>query len=413
MKSWNSGDVRRAAGRRIVMPLLSAALLLTACGTGGGAGGQVSGAGANLPGTPIVIGGLVNVSGSGNDVDKVLAPIMKAWGEHTNKNGGIKGHPVDVRVEDTRNDASQATALAEQLVADDSVVAVAMGSTAIEGAISPVFAGGDVAVGGIGYNPKVWSALPNYYTITTTFPQTVSVQLKSAKDIGATKVAAVACAESVNCLAAAPVFEAATKTYGLGYAGVFQVSSSAPNYTAECLQMIQKGVDYIQISISQGGATRLVTDCQRQGYKGWFGASHGSVQAGFYSAVPTIRMAGGINGFPWWTDTEPVKAFRAAMQEAGLGQEEWANPNSTAMWASLELLRKALSGVAPNDQVTRKTVQQGLGGLRGETLDGLLPMPITYTPGQPAPKVPCYWLYRYENAKFSGPEQPTCETTTS
>ena len=53
-------------------------------------------------------------------------------------------------------------------------------------------------------------------------------------------------------------------------------------------------------------------------------------------------------------------------------------------------------------------VTEGYGTIQGETLDGLLPQETTFTPGQPAPTVDCFWLYTYENSEFSGGDEPTC-----
>jgi len=37
--------------------------------------------------------------------------------------------------------------------------------------------------------------------------------------------------------------------------------------------------------------------------------------------------------------------------------------------------------------------------LKGETLHGLLPQPMTYTVGKPAPKVTCFWIFAYTAGK--------------
>jgi branched-chain amino acid transport system substrate-binding protein len=93
-----------------------------------------------------------------------------------------------------------------------------------------------------------------------------------------------------------------------------------------------------------------------------------------------------------------------------VSDDDAGQPASTAMWASGELFKKALTPVAGNasDPVTRQTVLAAYGKVKGETLDGLLPQPITFTADQPAPPVNCYWLYQYQNGAFAGSAQPTC-----
>jgi branched-chain amino acid transport system substrate-binding protein len=396
-------------GRRAAVSAAVAVTLLAAAGCGAGSASGTTDT-AGLSGTPIVIGAMVDQSSPTSGTDRPAADVVKAWAEHTNKNGGIGGHPVELRLEDTRGDAPTATTVAETFLGDDSVVAVLMASSGVEGAVGPLFAQSDLAVSGVGYNPQVWSALPNFYSVTTTFPAVVDLQARSAAGVGATKLAVLACAENPNCSAAAPLLEKAAGATGLAYAGLVTVSASAPNYTAECLKLVGDGVDFAQLSASEETSSRVVADCQRQGYQGYFGASSGSVTPGLYADSPGVRLAGGVNGFPWWIDTPAVASFRQAMDQQGVPATTYGDPHATGMWAAAELLRTALKGVTKDSAVTRATVQDGYGAIQGEDLGGLLPMPMTYRSGQPAPPVSCYWLYSFADGKFAaGSDRPTCD----
>lgn len=415
MKTKKLAGYRGLPRPRTVLSALAAVMLLAGCGGKSSDAGSsdADAAGSKLPGSPIVVAGMVNVSGPFNATDKVAADVLKAWAEHTNRTGGIGGHPVKVRIADTRGDAATASTVAKNLLADKSVVAVMLASNSIEGAIAPLFAAGDVAVSGTGYNPKVWSALPNFYTVTTTFPAVINEQLKSAVDVKAKSFASVSCSESPNCLSSVPIIKATAGALGIKYAGNLQVAATQPNYTAECLKIIKQGADFTQLNTNTDVTVRLVADCQQQGYKGWFGASAGSITQPLYASSPTLRLAGGVNAFPWWLDTPAVKTFRAAMADAGVKEKTYGGTTATGMWTAAELFRKALSKVGEKDHVTRKTVQDAYGSVKGVTLDGLLSKPITYTAGKPAPMVPCYWLYTYENGKFGGGAKPTCDGTAS
>ncbi len=117
---------RRPSGRPRLrargIALIGAGVLLTAaCGDDGGGG---SGSGADLPGSPIVLGAMVNVSGPIVQGDPEALDVLEAWVASTNDSGGINGHPVELKVEDTRGDPATAVAAAEELVADPSVVGV-------------------------------------------------------------------------------------------------------------------------------------------------------------------------------------------------------------------------------------------------------------------------------------------------
>ncbi|WP_448625048.1 ABC transporter substrate-binding protein [Geodermatophilus sp. URMC 64] len=382
-----------------------AALLTAACGDDGGGG-----SGADLSGSPVVLGVLANASGPIVQGDPEALEVLEAWADWTNDNGGISGHPVELRVEDTRGDPATAVAGAEGLVADPSVVGVVHLSVITEGAVGDVFAESDLAVvGGYGYNPTVWGALPNWNMLTTSFPHAVNLQVAAAVNVGAQSVAAVACAEDPSCLAAAPVFEAATEDLGVDYTGALQVASTAPNYTAECLEIIDRGTEYLQVSLQATSGAKLAGDCIRQGYEGWFGASNSTLGPELYE-VPDIRMAGGINAFPWWIDSEPVQEYRDAMDEYGVEESSWERPYSTGAWAAGELFKKALSGIGEDENVTRQTVANAYAALSDETLDGLLPQPVSFSPGEPSPTISCYWLYQFEDGEFD-PDvgDPVCE----
>jgi branched-chain amino acid transport system substrate-binding protein len=382
------------------------ALAAAACGTTGQAATDTHG----LTGTPIKIGVLANVSGPTGASEASATKVFQAWAAHTNQSGGIGGHPVQVVVKDTKEDAPAAAAAARSLISDSSIAAVVAASTSTDAAVGSILADSGLPVtGGIGYNPTVWGKLKNWFGLTTTFPQVVNMQIASAQPVGGTAISVVACAEEPACVAAVPLFEAAAKAAGKTYSGTMQVAAASPNYTAQCLDLVNRKVNFVQLSISPAVGVRVVKDCQAQGYAGYFGSSASAISPTLYRTA-NIRLAGALNAFPWWADTAPVKAYRAAMSEQGVSDDDAGQPASTAMWASGELFKKALTPAAgkASDPVTRQTVLAAYGKVKGETLDGLLPQPITFTADQPAPPVNCYWLYQYQNAAFAGSAQPTC-----
>jgi branched-chain amino acid transport system substrate-binding protein len=317
---------------------------------------------------------------------------------------------VEIVVKDTKGDAPTAQSTAEELIADTSIAAVVSASSGTESVVGKTLSdSGLPVVGGEGYNPTVWGALKNWFGITTTFPSVVNMQVASAQPVGGHTLSVVACAEDPSCVAAMPLFDAAAKAAGNTYAGTFKVAGAAPNYTAECLSLVKKNADFIQLSIAPAVGVRVVQDCQTQGYKGYFGSSAAGVTASLYDA-PGIRLAGGLNGFPWWVDDAPVKHFREVMTAQKVAEKDWAQPTGTALWATGELFTKALTAAAipAATPVTREAVLAAYGKISGETLDGLLPQPITFTADKPAPPVNCYWLYDFQNGAFKGSLTPNC-----
>ena len=350
--------------------------------------------------SPITIGMALGETGNSGSTQKFARSVAEAWAEQVNTElGGINGHPVTLVIKDTKSDGATGAAVVRELVEQDNALVLLSVDSASESAYGEYTQQQNVPVIGVGYSPATWIALPNWFATTTTIPAVVQAQFVSANEIGATKWAAISCIEVASCAAAQPLYEPAAAQVGIELGGSVNASSSAPNYTAECLQLINDGVDYVQLSIAPSAGEKIAADCRRQGYEGWFGATAGSVVAANF-ADPELRLAGALNGFPWFSDAEPVQAFRDVMEAAGV--EEYQDPTSTATWAALELFRTAMADAS--DEPTRDEVFQAYYALQGEDLDGLLPKGVTYTEGQPSPAVNCFWVYTLEGGDFSAVE---------
>jgi len=390
---------RRALGLSVVAIALATAS--SACGATSDAAGSDSFSG--LTKSPIKIGLMISKTGPSASSDKDGAGVATAWQQWVNTNGGIAGHPVKVVISDDKGDGATALAVAKDFVADPDVLVLTSQESQTETAVSSYLKAQDIAVvGATGYSPKIWGALPNYFSTSPAgFPTDVLAQFVSAKAVGATKWTAVSCAEVAACKATQRMYKPAARQQGLSYVGSLSISSTAPSYTAECLKVMRSDADFIQIAVSPAAAKRLLADCKAQGYTGWYGATAGSVNAKLTS-ISGARLAGGLQGFPWWADSPPVKQYRDAMDRYQ-PKSDSENPGATSVWAALELVRKSLANVGDNP--TRQDVFNGLYGLRDEDLGGLLPQKMTYTKGKGAPPVLCIWLYKLEKGKFSSAAQ--------
>lgn len=295
---------------------------------------------------------------------------------------------------------------------DDSVLGVLLVDAAGESSYAKTLSDGGLPVlGGMGYFPTVWSALPNVFGITTTFPSVVNMQPLSAQHVGAERVGTAVCAEVDSCAAGSSVYKAAAEKLGLSFTSEVRVAASAASFTAECLQFISTDTQVIQFSASGPLGARLYEDCVQQGYTGYLGAAAGTVNPRLYGADPDIKLTGALNAFPWWVDAPPVQHFRDVMAAGGVDEEHYGLPTAPATYASLELFKSAMEGPAALPaSPTRADVLAAYGSVKDETLDGLLPQPMTFAAGQPAPKVTCFWLYTYEKGAFAGDFAPTCDT---
>ncbi len=375
---------------------------------------------AEPTGSPLVVAALVDVTGPLAGSQAYAPDILQAWADHVNGNGGLNGHPVEIEVFDTKADGAVSQAAVDEIVDLDPEL-IYLASSSSESAIAESLGQTGIPIVGIGYNPGVWGgnieafklacstepgapvgcALPNAFTITTTFGAVVDEQVLGAIAAGATKVATAACSEIDSCSQAAPVFDATATALGIDNAGLSKVSASAPDYTAECINWIQDGVDFIQLSTSGEVGARLFADCADQGYEGIFGASAGTV-SGDLIKVDGITLAGGLNAFPWWVDDAPVVEFRDVVEAAGVSEEGWQNPNATGTWSVMQLWAKALSNtdLTADDEITKVESLAAMYTIEDETLDGLI-SPVTFTEGQRASHRPCFWPYKLEGGEFT------------
>ena len=377
-----------------------------------------SAAAATAHKSPILIAGIVDATGPSSADQGNGEVIAKAWGDFINAKGGLDGHPVTFEFADNGGDAAKAQSQVAELEAKNPVAFLLL-SSSVESSLGDALTKSGVPVLGVGYSPTIWGgsieafklacstdpgapvacAIPNAFTLATTFGAVVDEQVIGAKAAGATKLVTAACAEVDSCSQAAPVFSADATALGLADTGVVKVSSTASDYTAECIKFVQDGVDFVQISASGSVGVTMWANCQDQGYTGIFGASAGSV-FGDLIKVKGITLAGGLNAFPWWVDDAPVKEYRNAMTAGGVTSDQYSSPTMTGVWSALQLFAKANTTLS--DSPTKDETLAHMYTISNETLGGLI-APVTFTKGQLAANRACFWPYILKGGTFTNP----------
>jgi len=395
---------RRLLSRRGAVALSAAVvLLLGACGGSGDDTTEAPSNGSNPADSsksPIVLGVAAPASGPFSEVSGTAGPAALAWQQWVNnEQGGIGGHPVKIVVKDTKSTAATATSVLTDLVEQDKAVAMIVADAAIEAPMAAYLSSENVpVVGAIGNDPTVWATYPNYFDLFALTPQGNAATFASAKASGVKKLGAMVCAEVPVCGEIDKAYKAAAPDYGIDYSGFITASASAPSFTGECLSMIDKKVDNIVLSLGLATIQRVVRDCLQQGYDGSFTVSSTSVSGKSFAEMADLKAIGSINQFPWWSDAAPVKKFREVMGTYGK-DVDYETAASTGTWAALELFRKTMSEVG--DTVSRDDVFNAYWQIKDETLDGLLPSPLTFTKGQPSVTPTCVWLYSYEDGELA------------
>lgn len=348
---------------------------------------------------PIVIGVAVPLTGPFSAVSGTAGPIAQAWAQWVNKDeGGINGHPVQVIVKDTKSDAAAATSALTELVQQDKAIAIVVGDAAIEAPMATYLSSKDIPViGALGDDPTVWNKYPDYFDLFGLTSIGTNGELQAAQTAGVKKYGAMVCAEVPVCAQEDAAFKSLSAQYGLSYEGYVTVAATAPSFTAECLSMISKKVDEIVLSLGASTIQGVARDCAQQGYTGYYGVSSTSVSAKSFAATPNFKTTGVIDEFPWWSNAAPVQQYRSVIKQFG-PKADPETPAATGTWASLELFRKTMANVGANP--TSADVLTAYGHIKNETLNGLLPAPVTFTQGQPSPAIKCAWLYSYSDGTF-------------
>jgi branched-chain amino acid transport system substrate-binding protein len=404
----------RGKGSRFALAVVAAGLVVGACSSSKSS--SSGGSSSTAKGTPIPIGVVGSASGpqaSSSGQFETVAPAWEAW---VNANGGINGHPVKVITEDDAGNAATAQSQVQTLLNSDNVVAIVVGSdnevTAFDGA---AISKGVALISGSA-NSIDWYTKVGMFPTPTGVVQGLSDQVAAAKAAGAKVFANLYCAEIAACQQASPLLKSAAKSAGLGYTEL-SVSSTAPSYTAQCVQLQQQKVDYAQLNFTTDAAVKFIKDCQAQGYNPTWGSSEQAVGPALYS-LPNLTVFGPAYAFPSTADAPPAATFRSVMQKYAKNSN-WREGSASFTWDGLMALESALkTATASGASATPASVESGLYGLKGSTLNGELANPIGWIQGKSLDLLaynPCYFTLEIKNGQLTAPNglTPQCPSKSS
>lgn len=401
--------------RRMAAPvaLLSVGVLVAACSSSSGSSSSAassapaasesaaSSEAAAPAGAPIRIGYAISQSGALASSVEAATPAANAWASWINENGGIAGRPVEIVFADTKGDAAATQTEVSNLVENEKVDALILSDAITESAIGEYLGKQNIAIiGAGGYAAPVWETIPNFFAIAPTAGIVVTSEVAASAANGAKTIGAAVCAEAATCESdAKAALEPTAAAFKMNYVGAVKVKATAPNYTAECLSFKEKGADVIALLVGADTGTRVMQDCVAQGVDVTFATSSTSFNPTKFASIAGVKMVGTLNGFPWWADAAPAQQFRDAMSTYAAGTD-YASSSATLVWSSLELFKKVAGGIS--GEINRESVLAGYNTVSGETLDGLLPAPVTFTAGKPSPAIKCFWSWTWA----AGDENP-------
>jgi branched-chain amino acid transport system substrate-binding protein len=377
----------------------------TAAPAGGAPGGGTAAPAAGGVTAPIIIGSITHLSGPAASGTLPALDGLQIWVKYITANGGLNGHPVKLIVADDNTDSARHRQLTQEMVEQKGVIAFLQQGEALTGASSVPYntEKGIAVINSSGGNDYYYEA-PTYFPIAAHGKEFVRASLYNAADYGKarnlTKYGVLACSEAPICDTTDQIAgdSAAVKAAGLELVYKVRVSLVQPDFTAECIQARNAGVQILQIALDGNGVGRVAASCARQNFK---------VIPNVFGAIAFDKMKDnpdldGINvngnSFPYFVCDDPrTKEYCDAYQRFGPAKV-YGIGNTNGWMAGKALERATRNLTAP----TAKAILEGMWTFKNETLGGLV-QPLTFTKDQNAPRQACWWPIVLEKGKWTAP----------
>ena len=373
-----------------------------------------SATGSTATGTPIVIGSVGSYTEDGfTDPGE---PAIEAWASWVNAHGGVNGHPVKLIVEDNKGDQAQAVSMVKQLVQQDHVVAFVSNQ---DGSLNAGYASyleqqKIPVLGGNVYTPEPWVSNPMFYPEGLTLLQGIESLALSAKTLGLTTIGSMACSEAAQCASANVLTKAVFGAAGITdvYGGL--VSSTATDYTANCLAAEQKGAKGLVLYVPTASEGQVIAgDCQRQGYTPSYIIPGEAIGAGYLGSSAFNSAFASALSLPWFSTAPAIADFDAAMKQyapsINLSSPSLQEPlTASDAWVSGLMFQQAVKLSGVTGIPTSADIVAGLEKFKDETLGG---MSAGLTFGNPTNKAQgCFFTIQIKSQKFTLPNgtTPTC-----
>ena len=349
------------------------------------------------------------LSGTGGETIAGVRDAWVVWSRAVNARGGINGHKVQLLVGDHGGNESRAVAIARDFVENKGAVVLTTGSGgpavaqyALQKRVPVV---GSVMTGDV-WNDKNAMAFPPYGAGEATAWGSVRLM----KRTGRTKLASIYCAESPDCDYGNQRIKHYAQEEGIQVVSEIRYSVTAPDYTAECIQMRTAGAEIVYPLGDGGSMIRMAKACARQNFHPiWVSPTMDDN----VTRLPEFEGAIAVSSvFPWFlrSASPAIDEYVAAFQKyapARLARGSLFVPEG---WVSAKLLEKAAEKVG--DKPTSENILEGLWSMNGETLGGLLPgrMARTFRRDQPTPESYCVFDTRLTGGRWTAPSglEPIC-----
>jgi branched-chain amino acid transport system substrate-binding protein len=219
------------------------------------------------------------------------------------------------------------------------------------------------------------------------------------KPQGITKVGMISCIEAAQCGTARSNFKAWATQAGFDPVFSGQASLATADFTSQCQQAQSAGAQAIFTEMDASSNDRIARSCDSVGY-------HPHLVTNAQAATQNSLQDPLLNGFLLGVQVEPpVVTGSAAVDEMKSAMARYApgtvvDTNVMIGWTAAKLFEAATKNLA--EPPTSASVLDGLWSLKNNDLGGLT-YRLTFTRGQDAPHVFCYWLMMIKNGQYVSP----------
>lgn len=361
-------------------------------------------------GDPIVLGMICDCSGIFAASQGAMPETVKAWEESVNAEGGINGHPVEVKIGDDEANPTKALAAAKKLVEQDKIVALVGSFSVAMEAFLPYLEEKEIPIiGGYAAGPAVANS---EFFFPSGANQSTGQFLTSlaAIEAGHDKLASAYCTETPQCKEITAAQESFMKELGGEVVETAPTASTEPNFIAQCVAIKESGATALTMVSGAAVTTKVAEDCEKQGVEAMltvFGASLGT-------EVLPLPISEGMShqqqNAPASDATPGGAKMIAAIEEFqpdNLNSPAFGSSDSLT-WSGFLLFRKAAEVAEFGPTSTREDLENALYTFKDETLEGMAP-PLTFEKGKPK-SVPCGFVETVENEEFvaANNAEPLC-----
>jgi branched-chain amino acid transport system substrate-binding protein len=361
---------------------------------------------------PVAIGQIGFFSGVLGPISGSARTALAAWARDINARGGLACHPMTLYSSDDAGDAARSAYLVQDMVDRHHVVAFVASAVVIQKGFLQAIAKVKVpAIGGPGF--AEWRSSPWVFPESADGGDLTWGLIRNGVEQGKRRLGLVYCVEVSSCTEGADYFKSSAEPAGAELVYSAPGSITQTDYTANCLNARNAGVDQLTLLLDGASVGRMARSCEAIGYRPLLSTSAALFSPG-QAADPLVRsfgVASSTGSAPWMLDDTP------GLREYHRVLSAWAPATPPDAWSmiaftSAKLLEAALAQVASavaRGPITPELVLQGLGDIRNESLGGLT-VGLSFRPGQAHGTSGCVFLEQLGTAGWTAPRgsHPVC-----